>query len=77
MLDMPVPNRGQLAHVASLRGGAVLETKATLEVVRTRVECVLICSKIANATPCSLPWTQAANFVSKGTIFCRSVSATV
>ena len=44
--------------------------KSVLKVVRTRLKRVLIHSKTENATLCSLPWTQAANFISKGTIFC-------
>ena len=35
-----------------------------------------IYSKIDNATLCSLPWTQVANFTSKGTVLCSYVSAT-
>ena len=39
-------------------------------VVRTRVEYVFIYSKTENATLCSLPWTQVANFFfSKSAIF--------
>ena len=51
------------------------ETKATSKVVRTRVKFVLIYSKIKNAALSSLPWTLVANFISKGTIFCRYVPA--
>ena len=47
-----------------------------LIVVRARVTCVLIYSNIQNATLCSLPWTQVANFISKRTIFCSYVPAT-
>ena len=47
-----------------LKGYTVVETKATLKVVRTRVEHVLIYSLIENATPCSLPRTQVVNFIS-------------
>ena len=53
-----------------------METKATLKVVRARVKCVLIYSKIEKATLCSLPRTQVANFVSKGTIFCSNIPVT-
>ena len=59
-----------------LRGDMVVETKATLKVVRTGVKRVLIYSKIENATFCSLPWTRAVNFISKGTVFCSYVPAT-
>ena len=54
----------------------VVETKATLKVVKTRLEHVLIYSKIENASLCPLPWTQVANFISEGTMFCNYVSAT-
>ena len=46
-----------------------MKTKATLKVVRTKLKRVLIYSKIEKAILCLLPWTQVANFVSKGTIF--------
>ena len=36
----------------------VVETKATLKVVRTGVKRVLIYSMPENATFCSLPWSQ-------------------
>ena len=52
------------------RGDKVVETKATLKVVRTRLKRVLIYSKIDNATICSLPWTQVVHFILEGTIFC-------
>ena len=38
-----------------LRGYTIVETKATVTVVRTRVKCVLIFSKIENAILYSLP----------------------
>ena len=38
--------------IGRLRGDTVVETKATLKVVRARVKCVLIYSKIENATLC-------------------------
>ena len=37
-------------HGFVLMGDTVVETKATLKVVRTRLKPVLICSKIDNAT---------------------------
>ena len=49
-----------------LRGDTVVGTKATFEVVRTRVKCVLIYSKTENALLCSLPWTQAEAVSQKG-----------
>ena len=57
-------------------GDTVVKTKVTLKVARTGVKRALIYSKIENATLCSLPWTKAVNFVSKGTIFCSYVPAT-
>ena len=48
----------------------VLVAKATLKVVRTRVKYVLIYLKIENVILCSLPWTQVANLISKGTKLC-------
>ena len=42
-----------------------MKTKATLKVVRARVKCVLIYLNIENATVCSLPGIQVANFISK------------
>ena len=46
--------------VSSLRGATAVETRATLKVVSTRVECLLIYSKTEKATLLSLPWTQIA-----------------
>ena len=54
----------------------LIYSKTTLKVVRTGVKRVLIYSKIEKATLCSLPWTQAANFISKGTILCSYLPAT-
>ena len=54
----------------------MVKTKTTLKVVRTRVKRVLIYLKIENTTLCSLPWTQVAHFISRGTIFCSLVPAT-
>ena len=53
-----------------------METKASLKVVRTRAKRVLVYSKIENTTLSALPWTQVANFISQGTIFCSYVAAT-
>ena len=61
--------------VDPLRGDAVAETKTTLIVVRTREKQVIIYWKIERATLCSLPRTQVANFILKGTTFCSYVSA--
>ena len=44
-----------------------MESNATLKVVRTRVKYVLMYSKTDNAILRSLPWTEVANFISKGT----------
>ena len=65
-------------HEALLRGDIALETKATLKVVRTRVEHVLIIIFIdRECYPfSSIPWTQVANFISKGTVFCSYEPAT-
>ena len=54
----------------------VVKKKSTLKVVRIRVKCDLIYSKIENGTLCSLLWTQVANFISKRTLCCRYVVAT-
>ena len=63
-------------HVGrTLRRDTVLEAKATLKVVRTRLKRVLIYSKIDNAFLCSLPWTHVAYFISKGTTFCSYLPA--
>ena len=59
-----------------LRGDTVVETKGILKVVRTRVRRVLIYSNIDSATLCLLPWTQDANFISKGAIFFSHVPST-
>ena len=64
------------SHTSGLRDDTVLETKVTLKVVRTRVQRVLLYSKTENATLCSLPWTQAVNFISKGTMFCSYAPTT-
>ena len=69
----PVGQRGGLR----LRRDTVVQTKATLKVVRIRVNCVLLYSDIENVTLCSLRWTQVANFISKRTIFCCHMPATV
>ena len=61
---------------STLRGDTVAQTKATLKSVRTRVKRVLVYSKIENAVLCWLPWTQVANCISKGTIFCSYVPTT-
>ena len=37
-----------------------METKVTLKVVQTRVECVITYSKIEKAILCSIPWTHVA-----------------
>ena len=50
--------------------------KGNFGVVRTRVKYVLIHSKREDAILYSLAWTQAANFISKGTMFCSYVSTT-
>ena len=42
-----------------------MDTKATLTIVRARVKYVPIYSNIENATLCSFPWTQVANFILK------------
>ena len=55
--------------MSQLMGDTVAGKKATVKVVRTRLKLVLIYSKIDNATLCSLPWTQVANFISKGATF--------
>ena len=60
---------------ACLRGNTVMETKASLKVVRTGVKRVLIYSETENATPSALPWTLFANFTSKTIIFCSYVPA--
>ena len=52
----------------------VVETKTSLKVVRARLKTYIL--KIKNATLCSLPWTQVANFISKVKIFCCYVPAT-
>ena len=57
--------------VLDLRGGTVVETMATLTVVRERVSCVLIYSNIENAPLSSLPWTQVANVASWGDAWCN------
>ena len=61
-----------------LRRDTVVETKATLKVVRTSGKYVLrkLYSKLEKATVCSLPRTQVANFISEGTIFCGYVPET-
>ena len=66
-----------ISQINNLRGDKVVETKATLKVVRTRVKSVLIFSNIETAALCSLPWTHVANFISKRTMLCSSVPATV
>ena len=65
VMDTPIP--GHSSEIRILRGNTAVETKATSKVNRTRVKRVLIYSKIENATLCSLPWTQVANFFSEGT----------
>ena len=55
----------------------VAKTKATLKVVRTRIQYVLIYSKIENALFWSILWTQVANCTLKGTMFGSYVPATV
>ena len=72
----PPEFKSRLINISDLRGDAVVETKATLKVVGARVKCVLRYSSIKNATLCSLPWTQAVNFISKRTIVCSYVPAT-
>ena len=59
-----------------LRGNTVVQTKATLKVVRTREKRLLTYTKIENAILCSLSWTHVANFISKGTIYCSYVPET-
>ena len=61
------------SHIICLTEYTVLETKASLKVLRTSVKRVLIYSKIEKAILCSLPWAQVANFVSKGAITCSDV----
>ena len=72
MLTAPLAPRAQ----GAFKGNTVVETKATLKVVRTKVKRLVIYSKIENPTLCSLPFTQVANFISKRTIFCCCVPAT-
>ena len=61
-----------LLFVTVLNGDMVVKTNAILTVARTRVEYVLIYSKIENAVLSSLSWAQVAN-ISKGTLFCSYV----
>ena len=60
----------------TLRGDTVEETKAAMKVIRTSGKYVLMYSKMEKAVVCSLPRTQVANFISKGTIFCGYVPET-
>ena len=55
--------------MTSVRDDTEVETNATLKVVRTRVKYFLMYSKTENAILRSLPWTQVANFISKGQCF--------
>ena len=52
------PDTGEVGkfnvYIEGLRGDTVVETKATLTVVRARVKCVLIYSNIENTTLCYL-----------------------
>ena len=62
---------------SGLRGDTLAESKAALKAGnQNKSKACSIYSKIDNATLCPLAWTQAVNFISKGTIFRSYVPAT-